>query len=58
MLAPIEFAAVDDDASNGGAMAANPLGCRVDNNISSVVNWSDEITTSTKSIVNLMIAYQ
>ena len=35
--APIEFAAVNDDPSEGGSMATDPFGSRVYNNVDTVV---------------------
>lgn len=53
VLAPIEFSRVDDDAPNGGSMAADPFGGRVDNDISTMVDGTDEVTSSTKGVVDL-----
>lgn len=53
MLAPIEFPRVNNHASNGGAMASNPLGCAVDDNVGAMVDRAAEKSTSSKGIVNL-----
>lgn len=53
VLAPVELARVDDDAADGCAVAADPLGGRVDDNVGAVVDGSDEVTASAKGIVDL-----
>ena len=53
VLAPVELAGVDDDTADGGAVAANPLGSRVDDDISTVLDGADEVTTGTEGVVNL-----
>lgn len=53
VLEPVKLARVDDDTANGGAVAANPLGGRVDDDISTVVDGADEVTASTEGVVNL-----
>jgi hypothetical protein len=54
VLSPVKLAAIDNDTADGGTMATNPLGSRVDDNIRAVVNWSDEVAASSKSVVNLI----
>lgn len=54
VLAPVELAGVDDDTTNGSAVAANPFGGGVDDDVSTVVDGSDEVATSTKGVVDLM----
>ena len=53
MLAPIKFSRVNDHASNGGAMASDPLGGAVDDNVGAMVDRAAEKPTSSKGIVNL-----
>ena len=53
MLSPVEFATVDNYTSDGGAMAANPLGSAVDDNVGTKINGADEITASSKGVINL-----
>ena len=53
VLAPVELAAVDDDAADGRAVAADPLGRRVHHNVGAVLDGADEIATRTKGVVNL-----
>lgn len=53
MLTPIELAAVDDHATNGGTMTSNPFCCAVDDDVSAMVDGAAEKTTSSKGIVNL-----
>lgn len=53
VLEPVKLARVDDDTADGGAVAADPLGGRVDDNIGAVVDGADVVTTSTKGVVNL-----
>jgi hypothetical protein len=53
VLAPIEFARIDNDTADGGSVAADPLCGRVDDDISTVVDGADEVTTGTKSVVDL-----
>ena len=40
---PVEFAGVHDDAAQGGAVAAQELGGRVDHDIGAMRNGTDEI---------------
>lgn len=53
MLAPVELARVDNDTADGGSVTANPLCGRVDDDISAMVDGADEVTTSTKGVVDL-----
>jgi hypothetical protein len=53
VLAPVELAAVDDHAADGGAVAADPLGCAFDDNVCAVVNGAGEVAASTEGVVNL-----
>lgn len=53
VLAPVELAAVDDDAADGGAVAADPLGCALDDDIRAVVDRADEVAAGTEGVVNL-----
>ena len=55
VLAPVELAAVDDDARNGRAVAADPLGRRVHDDVGAVVDGTDEIAAGTKGVVDLEI---
>lgn len=54
VLAPVELARVDNDAANGGAVAADPLGGRVDDDVGAVLDGSDKVATSTKGVVDLV----
>ena len=53
VLAPVEFPAVDDHTSNGGAVSADPFGGRVHDDIGTVVERSAEITASAKGVIDL-----
>lgn len=53
ILAPVKFARVDYDTSNGGTVAANPFGSGVNNNVGSMVDWPNEVSARTKRVVNL-----
>lgn len=53
VLAPVKLARVDNHTSNSCAMAADPLGGRVDDNIGSVVDRAEKEAASTKGVVNL-----
>lgn len=53
VLAPVELAAVDDYAADGGAVATNPLGCAFDDNVCAVVDGADEVAAGTEGVVNL-----
>lgn len=55
VLAPVELARIDDDAADGGAVTANPLGSRVDDDVSAVLDGSDEVATGTKCVINLLL---
>lgn len=54
VLAPVKLAGVDDDTSNGGSVAADPLGGRVNDDVGAVVDGADKVSTGTKSVVNLV----
>ena len=53
VLAPVKLARVDNDTTNGGTMATNPLGGRVNDDIGTMVDGSDKVTASTKGVVDL-----
>lgn len=53
VLEPVKLARVDNDTADGGSVAADPLSGRVDDNIGAVVDGTDEVTASTKGVVNL-----
>jgi hypothetical protein len=55
VLAPVELAAVDDDATDCRAMAADPFCGRVDDYVGAVVDWPDEIAACTESVVDLSL---
>ena len=40
---PVELAGIDDDAAQGGAVAADELGGRVDNDVRAVLNGADQV---------------
>ena len=49
---PIELAGVDDNSSNSSSVATNPLGSRVDDDVSTVVNWANEVAAGAKGVVD------
>lgn len=53
VLAPVELAAVDDDTADGGAVATDPLGRAVHDNVRAVVDRAGKVSTGTEGIVNL-----
>jgi hypothetical protein len=53
VFAPIEFSGINDDTRNGGAVASNPLRGRVDNNICTVIDRTNKVSTSSEGVVNL-----
>lgn len=53
VLSPIEVAAVNDNASNGGTMSTNPLGGAVNYNVGTVIDRASEVASSTEGVVNL-----
>lgn len=56
VLAPVEFSAVNHHAADGGAVAANPFGSAVHDDIGTVVDGAGKVTTSTECVVNLLIS--
>ena len=52
VFAPIELAAVNNDAPDGGSVTPNPFGSRVYHDIRAVINWSAEITPGAKGVVH------
>jgi len=53
MLSPVELTAVYDNATDCCAMATDPLRRRMDDNVSSMLDGLNEVTTSSESIINL-----
>lgn len=49
--APVEVPAVDDDAADGGAVAADPFGRGVHDDVCAVVEGAAEVTTGAESVV-------
>ena len=43
---PVKLTGVDDDTTDGGSMSADELGCRVDNDISTVLDGSYKVRCS------------
>lgn len=50
--APVELAAVDDDAADGGAVAADPLGRRVHDDVGAVLDGPQEVAARAESVVD------
>lgn len=55
VLAPVEFAAVNDNTSNGCTVSTNPLGSTVYNDVGPMVDGPEIVATSTKCVINLKI---
>jgi len=53
VLAPVELARVYDNTSDGSTVTADPFGGRVDDDISTVVDGSDKVASSTKCVIDL-----
>ena len=53
MLSPVEFAAINNYTSDGSAMATDPLGCTVYDNVGTMLKGASKITASSKGIINL-----
>lgn len=53
MLAPVEFAGVDDDTANGRSVSTDPFGSTVYNNVGAVFDRADEVAASTEGVVDL-----
>ena len=53
VLAPVEVAAVDNDAADGGAVAADPLGGAMDDDIGAVGDGAAEETSGAECVVDL-----
>lgn len=51
--APVEFAAVDDDAADRGAVPADPLGRRVHDDVGAVVKGAHEVAARAEGVVDL-----
>lgn len=51
--APVELAAVDDDAADCGAVPADPLGRRVHDDVGAVVKGADEVAARAEGVVDL-----
>ena len=48
---PVEFPAVDDDASEDGAVSADPLRCAVRDNVRAVIEGTDEVSYRAGSVM-------
>ena len=55
VLAPVELAAVYDDATNGGAVASYPFCSGVHDDVGTVIDRAAEVTTRAEGIVDLGI---
>lgn len=53
VFAPVEFARVYHNTSDGSTVTADPFGGRVDDDISAMVDGSDKVTSSTKGVIDL-----
>lgn len=51
-LAPVELSAVNNNTTDGSAVTTDPLGSRVNNHISTVLNGADKVSTGTESVVD------
>ena len=51
-LGPVELARVNDDTSDGGTVASNPLGSTVHNDVCAVLDWVDNIAAGTEGVVD------
>lgn len=52
VLLPVEFAAVDNNTSDGGSVTANPFGCAVHDDVGAMVDGTDEVSTNAECVVN------
>ncbi len=50
--APVEVAAVDDDAADGGAVAADPFGGGVHDDVGAVVEGAAEVAACAEGVVD------
>ena len=55
VLAPVELAAVYDNATNGGAVASYPFCSGVYDDVGAVIDRAAEVTTCAEGIVDLSI---
>ena len=53
MLAPVEFAAINNYPSNGSTVTTDPLGCAVYDNVGSMVKGTSKISARSKGIIHL-----
>lgn len=56
VLAPVEFSAVNHHATDGSAVAANPFGGAVHDDVGAVVDGPGKVATGAECIVNLPIS--
>lgn len=52
-VVPLELSAIDDNAADGGAVAADPLCRRVDYDVGAVVDGTDEVAACAEGVVDL-----
>lgn len=55
VLAPVKLARVDNDASDGGAVSADPFGSGVDDDVGAVLNGANKVSAGTKGVVDLIV---
>lgn len=53
VLAPVELPAVYDHATNCRAVAADPFGRRMDNDVGAMVNRPDEVAARAEGVIDL-----
>lgn len=53
LSAPVKCPCIDDNSTEGCTMTTDPFGCRMENNVCSVINWSAEVTGTPKCIIDL-----
>jgi hypothetical protein len=54
-IRPVEFTSINNNATNGCTMTSNPFSSRMDNDISTIINWLYNITSSTKCTLNYLV---
>ena len=55
VLAPVELAAVDNDTGDGGAVAADPLGRGVHDDVGAVLDWAHKVAARTEGVIDLVV---
>ncbi|MNY22628.1 hypothetical protein D3C86_1562530 [compost metagenome] len=50
-ISPVVISAINDDSSNAGSMSADPFGGRLNDNMCTMLQWTEQVSGSAEGIV-------